>query len=251
MPAMEPPTATVIRRPLRRRPLVWIGGVLVATVLVAVVGPFVYIRFIRDPAPAPLTLSSAAAGSTGSSGTSSGSSATPVDLQGTWVPTDASQAGYRVKEVLFGQSATAVGRTNKVSGTLTIAGTTVTAAELSVDMKSVTSDSSQRDSQFNGRIMATSTYPTATFKLTTPIDFGTIPADQQQITVTAVGELTLHGTTKPVNLQLQTQRTGANLLVNGSLDITFADWGIPNPSFGPASTGDSGTLEFLLVFAKQ
>jgi polyisoprenoid-binding protein YceI len=233
---------------------VWVGGMIAAAILVAVVAPFVYIHFIRDPAPAPLTLSSvtsASSGASGTSGTSGAASSTPVDPQGTWVPTDASRAGYRVKEVLFGQSTTAVGRTNEISGSLTIAGTKVTAAEFTVDMRSVTSDSSQRDSQFNGRIMATSTYPTATFKLTSPIDLATIPDDKQQITVNATGELTLHGTTKPVTLQLQTQRSGSNILVNGSLDITFADWGIPNPSFGPASTEDHGVLEFLLVFTKQ
>ena len=36
--------------------------------------------------------------------------------------------------------------------------------------------------------------------------------------------------------------------VTGSIPITFADYGIDNPSFGPASVGDDGTLEFLLVF---
>jgi hypothetical protein len=38
--------------------------------------------------------------------------------------------------------------------------------------------------------------------------------------------------------------------VSGSVPITFADYSIDNPSGGPASVGDSGTLEFLLVLAK-
>jgi hypothetical protein len=32
--------------------------------------------------------------------------------------------------------------------------------------------------------------------------------------------------------------------------VTFADWNIPNPSFGPASTEDHGLIEFLLVLAR-
>ena len=36
--------------------------------------------------------------------------------------------------------------------------------------------------------------------------------------------------------------------VTGSLPVTFADWGIPNPSFGPASVGETGTMEFAVVF---
>ena len=30
----------------------------------------------------------------------------------------------------------------------------------------------------------------------------------------------------------------------------FADYGIPNPSFGAVSTEDHGSIEFLMVFAK-
>jgi hypothetical protein len=32
--------------------------------------------------------------------------------------------------------------------------------------------------------------------------------------------------------------------------VTFADYGITNPSFGPVTTKDSGEIEFLLAFAR-
>ncbi len=64
------------------------------------------------------------------------------------------------------------------------------------------------------------------------------------------GELTLRGTTKTVTVELDATRSGERIHVSGSIPITFADWGIPNPSFGPASTEDHGELEFLLVFAR-
>lgn len=32
----------------------------------------------------------------------------------------------------------------------------------------------------------------------------------------------------------------------GTFHIVFEEWGIPNPSFGPADTEDNGELEFLL-----
>jgi hypothetical protein len=35
----------------------------------------------------------------------------------------------------------------------------------------------------------------------------------------------------------------------GSIPITFADWNISNPSGGPATTADNGTLEFQINFA--
>lgn len=38
------------------------------------------------------------------------------DVTGTWTVTTGSQAGYRVQEILFGQKAEAVGRTEVVTG---------------------------------------------------------------------------------------------------------------------------------------
>jgi polyisoprenoid-binding protein YceI len=264
-----------------RKPVVWIGAAVVVVALVVVVAPFVYIHWIKDDAPPRLALPSVSAGgtvttsagttaTTGSTATPSttgigtadapsttaapaaagSGSAAPGDLSGTWTPTADSVAGYRVKEVLFGQSTEGVGRTSDVSGQLTIAGTTVSVADFSVDLTTVESDSNQRDNQFQGRIMDTSQYPTATFTLTQPIDLGSVPAEGQQVSVSAVGDLTMRGTTKSVTIPLTAQLSGGTIQVQGALDLVFADWGIPNPSFGPASTEDHGILEFLLVFAR-
>src|SRR5439155_14470691 len=98
-------------------------------------------------------------------------------VDGTWTIASGSQVGYRVAEVLFGQSHTAVGRTSAITGTVTIAGTTVRSATFTVDMTTVASDQNRRDRQFQGRIMETSTFTTATFKLTQPIVLGSLPAD--------------------------------------------------------------------------
>jgi polyisoprenoid-binding protein YceI len=115
----------------------------------------------------------------------------------------------------------------------------------------VTSGESRRDNQFQGRIMDTASFPTATFVLTEPIELGTVPDANQEITATAVGDLTLHGTTKPVTTQVKAVRTGNTIQVSGAIPIVFAEWGIPNPSTGPISTEDRGELEFLVAFAKS
>jgi hypothetical protein len=95
------------------------------------------------------------------------------------------------------------------------------------------------------------TYPTSTFKLTQPIDLGDLPDDGEQITVPATGELNLRGTTKTVTVDLAARRNGADIEVNGSIPIVFAEWNIPSPSFGPVTTEDHGELELLVVFARQ
>jgi polyisoprenoid-binding protein YceI len=132
-----------------------------------------------------------------------------------------------------------------------VQGTTVTGTDLSVDMASVTSDQSRRDGQFRGRIMDVETFPTATFKLTSPIALPSVPNDGTIVNVNATGQLTLHGTTKTVTVPIKAQRSGTTISVNGSIPIVFADYGIDNPSGGPASVGDEGELEFLVVFAKS
>jgi len=115
-------------------------------------------------------------------------------------------------------------------------------------MTTFRSDSGQRDGQFQGRIMDTADFPTATFELTSPIELAPVPTDGVAKTYTATGKLTIHGTTKDVTLDLDTKRTGNTIVVQGSQLITFSDYNIDNPSGGPASVGDSGTLEFLLEF---
>jgi polyisoprenoid-binding protein YceI len=213
----------------------------VVVVVLVVGGPFVYTHLIESKAPARLSLSSAPSTTTGGA---------PVALDGTWKVASGSQAGYRVKEVLFGQSHEAVGRTGGVTGSFQVTGATVSATTLTVDLTTVTSDQDRRDRQFQGRIMDTSSYPTATFATGQPIDLGSVPAAGADKTVDVTGQLTLHGTTKPATANLTVRYTGSAVDVSGTIPVTFADWGIPNPSFaGIVTTEDRGLVEFLLHFA--
>ena len=176
--------------------------------------------------------------------------ASAADFDGDWVPTEASEFGYRVEEVLAGVNTTAVGRSNEITGLLTIEGTTATAVDIEVQIDSIESDSSLRDNQFAGRIMNAAEFPTATFNLTEPIEFGTIPVGDEQVTAPATGELTLRGVTNPVTFDVTAQTTDGRIGVLGSIPVVFADYGIDNPSFGQVRTEDEGLVEFVLVFER-
>jgi polyisoprenoid-binding protein YceI len=153
-----------------------------------------------------------------------------------------------VQEVLFGQSNVAVSRTSAVTGSITVTGTTIDAGTFTVDMTTVASDQNRRDAQFNGRIMETGTYPTATFTPTKAIDLDSVPAQGTQRAYEVTGNLTLHGVTRTVTFKVTGRYTGSTLQVAGSIPVTFADWNILNPSFGPVTTEDHGVLEFALTF---
>jgi polyisoprenoid-binding protein YceI len=219
-----------------------IVGIAVVAVL-AVAGPFVYIHFIEGKAPKRLSLSS----NSDSVTTVATGAAADVPLDGTWKVTAGSQAGYRVNEILFGQNHEAVGRTSAVTGNAIIQGTKVTVANVTVDLTQVSSDQSRRDGQFQHRIMDTSTFPTATFKLTQPIE---LPSTTGRVSTKATGDLTTHGVTKSAVADLQAERSGNTIRVSGSIPVTFADWNIPNPSFGPITTQDHGLIEFLVVLSR-
>lgn len=224
---------------------------LVALVVVGVAALFIVVKVFFDDAPPKLgtkDLEQAVGTQPLSTGLSTGPSS---GVDGTWsITQDATTVGYRVKEVLGGIDAEAAGRTNQVTGSITVTGTKVTAGSFSVDMASISSDSGRRDGQFRGPIMDVATYPTASFVLTAPIEFGTIPADGANVTATATGDLTLHGVKNSVTFPVQAKLANGRIGVLGNIKVVFADYGIPNPSNGFAETGDDGLLEFVLVFTK-
>ncbi|HEV3293985.1 MAG TPA: YceI family protein [Streptosporangiaceae bacterium] len=236
-----------------QRWLWWVVAGGAAVILLAVGGPFVFFHFVEGSTPAPLSLKSSsatAAAATPSAGGATAGSAGPV--AGTWKVSSGSQVGYRVQEILFGQQHTAVGRSSDVTGSMVISGAVVRTASFTVPMSSIHTDSSQRDAQFDGRIMDVAAYPHGTFTLTRPISLDPRPATGTVRTYTATGNLTLHGHTQQVSFTLTAQRTATAIKVAGSIPVTFARWGIPNPSFsGFVTTQNHGLLEFLLTLSKS
>jgi polyisoprenoid-binding protein YceI len=255
---------------MRTRPAVL---VLVAIALLVVGGgAAAWAAFLRGDDVAPLALpsrapSAAASTAAGSSadpstaGASQPAAATdPIDaasLPGTWTIGAASVVGYRVRERLANLSADsdAVGRTDQVTGSATIAGSgaslTVSAADFSVDMTTLASDRQMRDNRLRRDGIETDTFPTATFKLTTPV---TIPAEAMsgaQVSITLHGDLTLHGVTRTVDIPAQAQLNGSLIQVVGSLPIPFTDYAISAPNIaGFVAVEDNGTLEFLVNLTK-
>ena len=101
------------------------------------------------------------------------------DLAGPWTIVSG-VAGYRVRETFLQQNAEtdAVGRTEGVTGTLTVDGETgalrLVSTQIMVDMTTLRSDKDRRDGQLRGRGIQSDTFPTSTFDLATPV---ALPAD--------------------------------------------------------------------------
>ena len=210
--------------------------VVVLGVTAAVAGPAFYRDVIvGEPDAAPTV-----------SVTPGTSSIDPAAASGDWSVGAGSSAGYRVDEVLNGTDVTVVGTTDQVSGTLTVDGTTLTAATIDVDVASIETDSGNRDQYFRNVALETEQYPTATFVLTQPVE-AAVPADGEVETVQATGDLTMHGVTQQVTVELQAALSGDGVQVSGSVPVTFSDFGVDAPSLGFVEVEDAGTVEFLVA----
>jgi len=247
------------RRP--GRPLAIVGAVIALAILAGGAYGLWYL-FLKPSGPVAITdasLPPLPSSSADPSSTAARSGSTTGSLDGTWnVDTSigtladgtSSFVGYRVQEQLASIGAnTAVGRTADVSGSLTLAGTKITAATITANLTSLHSDDNRRDGQLSHQGIETSQFPTATFTLTSPIDLGAVPADGSTFAANAVGQLTLHGQVKDVTIPVKAKRSADVVVVSGSLPIVFADYGISKPnSFAVLSIADQGTMEFQIFF---
>jgi polyisoprenoid-binding protein YceI len=159
--------------------------------------------------------------------------------------------GFRVEEELAGiGAATAVGRTPAVAGTMTVDGTTVTDVTVEADMTQIVTNDRRRDDRALDAL-DTGQFPNATFALTQPIELGAGAESGEPVQVTATGELTVHGVTRPVEIPIEAQLVDDVVVVVGSLPVVFADYGVSVPS-APivVSAEDHGIIELQLYFRR-
>jgi polyisoprenoid-binding protein YceI len=255
---------------MRSRPALLI---LVVLLLAVGGGATAWALFLRGDDVAPLALPSrapaASSGTAASGGAATASGATTslpqasavaldaASIPGSWAIAADSVVGYRVREKLASLSAEsdAVGRTSSITGTATIASSggslSVSAADFSVDMTSLASDKQMRDNRLRSDGIQTDSFPTSTFKLTSPVTIPATALTGAQVDVTLHGDLTLHGVTKTVDIPAKAQVNGSLIQVLGTLTFPFSDFGINAPNIGGfVSVQDQGTLEFQVNLAK-
>ncbi|WIE81883.1 YceI family protein [Curtobacterium sp. MCPF17_021] len=222
----------------RRKAVIWIS-VIAAVVVLGVVGAVVFTNVYTSNENAKASAAPSVAA------TREASTLDDTDLSGEWTVGGDSEAGYRVHEVLNGSDVTVTGRTDSVSGSASVDGTSITAAKIAVQVADITTDSDQRDAYFRDSAMDAAAFPEATFELTAPIA-DAVPSGSDTTTVTAPGKLTLHGVTKNVTAKLQVGLNGDGVDISGSVPITFSDYGVQAPSLGFVKVDDAGSVEFLV-----
>ena len=244
----------------RRTLLIGGGGLIVVLAIAAFAG---WWFLIRDDAPDEASIDDASQ-TLDESGSGSGSGSESLD--GDWAVDDSigsfdydaedfsgTWAGYRFDEELGGIGAnTAVGRTPGVTGTMTVDGDQVTAVDVEVDMTTLQSDEDRRDNAIKSRGLETDRFPTGTFRLTEPLALPDGIDGGERVSTSATGELTLHGVTKPVTLDVEAELRGDNAVIVGHVPVAMSDFGIQPPTNGfVLSVDENGTMEFQIFFARQ
>ena len=227
---------------MRTRTKVIIGiaaGVVVIAGVGVVVGPRLYADAVNGSAAAAPSLSPSAAGKLDA-----------ASADGTWKSGSGSYAGYRVHEVLQGQDVTVVGRTKQVEGTATVADGKLSDATVTVQVGKISTPEAARDAYFRDKALQTDKFPTATFRVTKPVDVSSALGGSTQ-SVTLSGDLTMHGVTKSVSADAQVAvGKDGDVQVAGKVPVTFQDYGVTAPSLGFVTVDPKGSVEFSLDLAK-
>ncbi len=183
----------------------------------------------------------------------SGSGTVQLDGAGRYqVVVGPSFVGYRVKEVLAGLGGNvAVGRSSEVAASFAFDGRNLSNLDVSVNLQALKSDDARRDAQLRTQAIESERFPSARFVFAGPTNIGGVPAEGEEAHVILVGDLTLHGVTRPVTAHIYGARKGELTVVVGTTEVLFSDFGIKPPqSIVVASVEDHATVEFQLIFKK-
>lgn len=249
--------------PKSKRAVVFAAAAL--ALLVAAAGFWYFL--IREVAPAEVDSLEAATARDEATAEAGAADAVVTDISGTWsVDTSIGEfndgcltevcsstfAGFRIDEVLSGiGDKTVVGRTPGVEGQIVVDGTVVAGGQFVVDMTGLITDSGARTGAIRNQAIETAAFPTAIFELTSPLDFGQIPDGGEQVTVTAAGNLTVHGVTQAVEMPLTAELQNGVIVVFGQLELALADYDIATPSAPVVvSVDDTAVLELQLFLTR-
>jgi polyisoprenoid-binding protein YceI len=238
-----------------------LGVIAGAVAVLAVVGFAGWWFLIRDDAPPEADID--AAGQTLDEAGDGDGAASDGTIEGDWtVDTSigafdqdftSTWAGYRVDEELANVGTnTAVGRTPDVTGTMSVEGTEVTAVDVEVDLTTLQSDNGTRDGALRTRGLESDQFPTATFTLTEPLALPEGVDSGEAVTAQATGDLTIHGVTQPVTVDVEATLSGGAAAIVGQAPVVLTDFDIEAPTgFSVLSIKDEGTFEFQLFFTRS
>lgn len=160
----------------------------------------------------------------------------------------AAEARYRAQEVLSGRGFNeAVGRTSAVTGGILLddlGGVVASQSRISVDLTTLVSDNAMRDRYIQRATLQTEEYPTAAFQVMSAPGLPQPLPTSGTASFTLVGELTVHGVTRPTTWDATATFADGEVQGTASTTVLLTDFGMEPPRAGPVlSIEDAVRLE--------
>jgi hypothetical protein len=150
------------------------------------------------------------------------------------VASNGNEGRYRIREQLVRVDlpGEAIGKTSEITGGIGIAadGSIIPAeSKFVVNVGTLKSDRDMRDGYVRRRTLETDQYPTVEF---TPTGFRGLPKTLPTAgshTFDVIGNLTVHGVTKPTTWRVKAEAKNGRVTGNASTLFTFSDFNLPQP----------------------
>ncbi len=191
--------------------------------------------------------------STSTAQATNSSNGCPVPASGSQVYTidsKQSQASYQVQEQFLSQNLPnqAIGKTNSTKGGFIVRlndAPAITQLKITVDLQTLTSDSSRRDDAIRSQWLQSNTYPNAVFVVKTPQAIPSNYGGGQTITFKLAGDMTVHNTTHTETFDMQGKKVGNVITGTGKSLVYMKDFGFDAPSIaGFLTVKDGVTVTF-------
>jgi polyisoprenoid-binding protein YceI len=167
------------------------------------------------------------------------------------------EASYTVQEQFLNRDlpTTAVGTTNAIEGQFQFAADgqpTGQVTKITVDLRTLTSDSAMRDKRIRSQWLESDTYPFATFVSTGVAGVPASYIEGQEVSFQLTGNLTIHGVTQPATFDVTGTLAGHTVTGTATTKIQMTDFGFEAPSVAGILTVEDNvtvTVNFSAVEA--
>ncbi|MHB8646454.1 MAG: YceI family protein [Thermomicrobiales bacterium] len=201
-----------------------------------------------------VTTASSAPAATPSTSSSASAAQAPGGATIYTIAGDKSEAKVTVNEKLANLPAPsdAVLTTNAIQGQLFLGADTkpVEGAKIMVDLRTLKSDKAQRDNYIRTNTLQADQFPLAVF-VVTGVDGWTGPLTEgKQMTFKLLGNMTIHGVTKPVSFDTTAMMQGGAISGTATTNFKFEDFGLTPPSLSIVKASDLIKLDLNIVANK-
>lgn len=205
-------------------------------------------------APATSTAPAATAAAATAPANSAAAASAPAGATTYTIAGDKSQAKVTVNEKLANlpSPSDAVLTTNAIQGTLILGPDTkpVAGTKIMVDLRTLTSDKTQRDNFIRRNTLQADQFPLAEYVIT-GVDGWTGPLKEgQQSTFKILGTMTIHGVTKPVTFDTTATMQSGAVSGTATTTFTFEDFGMSPPNLSIVKASNPIKLDLNIVANK-